>query len=145
MKLNELATLVQRLAIAESGQQADLLKECFEATLGPIKTSSRSGLQRYHDQWLAFDKKLRAEAFESTAMMLVPEGEGYELIHKIAAQTTGFATCDDKIERGDRHCISAKTPAMALAAAAVQAHAVRSFAHDPERVLFEIAEALELQ
>lgn len=71
--MDSLLQLAERCEAAEASEQRALLDEAFDAALGPRRVD-KGGWTCWHDQWLRYRKMLNAEAYESAAMMLVPEG-----------------------------------------------------------------------
>lgn len=142
MEIDRHTDLIIKLVNGEAEEQTDLLKIAFELVLGPVRTE-KGGFTRWHDKWFAFEKMLRAGAFESAAIMLVPAEAGYELMVGLPDGPKGFVSHQFKIDWDDRNCIAAEVPALALAAAAVQAHAVRTLDAEPSEVLEAIAAAIE--
>jgi len=69
----ELLELAGRVEEGERSDQEQLLTEAFEAIKGPLSTRKGS-IVCHHPEWFAFQKMLRALAYESAALALVPEG-----------------------------------------------------------------------
>lgn len=142
MNIDRHTNLIIALINGKAEEQASLLEAAFEMILGPVRTS-KGGFTRWHDKWFAFEKMLRAGAFESAAIMLIPADAGYELMVGLPDGPKGFVSHQFKIDWDDRNCLPAAMPALALAAAAVQAHAVRTIDAEPSEVLEAIAAAIE--
>ncbi len=125
--LLEVATRVEG---ARAEEQRELLIAAFETFKGPRDSYVPGRIRRWHPQWFAFEKMLNAEAFESAAMTLVPEGGSFQVSRGMDADRTGFANIsvagdDPAVEPKDFHAFAA-TPALALTAAALRALAARA-------------------
>jgi hypothetical protein len=109
-------SLISRIEAAGEGEQRELLIEAFTALfsdpLGYI--GNRTDDQRR----IAFLRRLDANAFESAAMMLVPEGWESTVWSKGEA----YLHSPKRPEIPDVGAFAA-TPALALAAACLKAHA----------------------
>lgn len=129
-------SLAERIEAAGVDEQLAMLEEAFEA-LFPAPDSGRSPDDGYG--WAAtvaknpafiawcnlkqrFTAMLDAEAYESAAMMLVPEGCSWELMmSRTAIEAEAFIWDMTDLGTGNRGI--AATPALALAAAAIRAGA----------------------
>jgi hypothetical protein len=117
--VNALIALAERVEAASADEQATLLIEAFDLIDWRSKPGA-AGSVRYNPRWFKFDKMIRAEAYESAAMMLVPEGMGYGVADpKNGVRPSGliFDGQGLAIER------RAATPSLALTAAALRARA----------------------
>lgn len=130
--MTDLHKLAERAAAGSAEQQADLLADAWDA-LGPIARWSAPQVRR-------FGMMIDAGAYESAALMMVPEDSGFQidngLSHWIAlgdkAALCGRATIDypkpDYDGNGDSWIsvrVLAATPALALTAAALRARAAQ--------------------
>jgi len=73
LRTTQFEELAGRCELAERDEQEQLLTEVFEAIKGSVQTR-RGSLVSFHPDWFAFQKMLRALAYESAALTLVPEG-----------------------------------------------------------------------
>ncbi|AXK44040.1 hypothetical protein [Erythrobacter aureus] len=121
---SELAVLAKRTKQASENQQFEILVECFEAVLGPIKTQ-RGNSSRYHDQWLRFDKLLKNSAYETAAMLLIPEGKHLLLSRAPDGSARALLTDDEPTKKDLPGAVNAVHAGLAIAAAAVLATASR--------------------
>jgi hypothetical protein len=129
-----LRSQAERAEKAEASEQREVLEQAFEAIHGPIATGGD------YDLWSAFAKKLWAEAYESAAMMLVPEGWIVNLHRGFDDDGEYWATVElidsFSVERGcdpdDRRAVKSSRgaaeashdpTALALVAASLRAHA----------------------
>lgn len=122
--------LSDRLEQAEAGEQRELLLEAFAAAFPKPFRGHYEPLPE-HSEWvgrrLVFIRKLDAEAFESAALSLVPEGwrlgnlatddpkDGGSTAHLVRIGA-GYGANPD-----DRRWATATTPALAICAAALRA------------------------
>lgn len=109
-----LLALAERVENASEGEQRAMLRLAFAAC---FPTPPSGHLDRaWSAKWSLFDGMLDAYAFESAAMSLVPEGYDWAVFHTNGGLTL-HAWC------GSREDVFAATPALALTAAALRAHA----------------------
>ena len=73
MKSEPYLSLIERCECAERSDQAQILADAFALLKGPPQTR-RGSIVQHHPQLFAFEKMVRAEAFESAAIFLLPEG-----------------------------------------------------------------------
>lgn len=105
--------LAERVEKATADQQAPLLIEAFD--LVDWRQRRRGQIIENNPNWFRFDKMIRAEAYESAAMALVPEGlRGLE--YEISV---GGRKCSAWVYGAPR--CHAATPALALVSAALRA------------------------
>jgi hypothetical protein len=112
----DLLALAERCEQAAAEQQRDLLEEAWWALSGMASSRAR-GLAAIDQRFL---KMLEAEAYESAAMTLVPEGMDWQVGHGIETEHGGrpsnYAWCGE----GEGELRFAATPALALCAAALR-------------------------
>lgn len=139
----ELLDLADRCEKADASEQRAVLEAAY-LIINPERDTTVEG----HFEWLPFERMLDAEAYESAAMMLVPEGwnirieqtskgqrddntSGEELYawaaHLIHDNDTGYANRKRSIH-GWKHAYAA-TPALALVAACCRARAAEGGEH----------------
>lgn len=101
----------------------------FDACLSRSEPS-RPGTVTWTREWLRFQKLINAEAWLDAAMTLVPEGWGWLVSQPNAkAIASGLLKKDTpvmgEVQNGidRRFTVAAATPALALTAAALRAHA----------------------
>lgn len=113
--------LATRLEQGTAEQQRELLIAVFEVIHGERIVRHHTGRTTYHPLWFKFNKMLNAEAYESAALMLVPEGWTWTL------RSSGFF----ELRHPDKCNLDTEgreiTLALALAAAALRA---RENSHD---------------
>lgn len=108
-------TLAERIEAAGVEQQRAMLEEAYHALL-PYNSPLYD-----HQHRARFIGLLDAEAYESAAMMLLPEGASWVIAsHMMAANVFGYRNGSEYFDATSRY---AATPALALAAAAIRAGA----------------------
>lgn len=123
----DLEALAARVEAAEAADQCALLIEAFEGINGPRCRNTVHGTLKFADGWFAFKKMLDAEAYESAALQLVPEGwtrltdntDGREIVELYCPDYDKHGWVPQPIERGS-HPTSL---ALAMCAAALLARA----------------------
>lgn len=115
-----LLELAARCEAAIAEQQAPLLIEAFDLTNWRSRAKGR--LVEHNPQWWRFDKMIRAEAFESAAMTLVPEGHDTQ-VHLFFGRDGEGSAIVTPLKRIGLPRIFAATPALALTAAALRSRA----------------------
>lgn len=117
-----LLSLAERVEAASTYETASLLIEAFDLT--NWRSKRRDSLVTHNPQWFAFDKLICHRGFLDAVMSLVPEGWQWEV------KSTGEALVyDDRSSDGSGYVEfagDAATPALALLAAALRAHASQS-------------------
>lgn len=122
-------TLTSRIETAGPEQQRESMEEAWEA-LNPIPDGrhpvSKAG--EYARRWFSFTAMLDAQAYESAAMLLVPEGCGVYLNRYWSGSHVGPVWSAELVFGGIPSdprrvfdCFDAATPALALAAACIRA------------------------
>jgi hypothetical protein len=76
--------LADVVRMAPASEEAAILIEVFEALKGPMRTELRHGLWRWNEGGQAFWRMIRANAFESAALTLLPAGFVFELHPTVA-------------------------------------------------------------
>lgn len=112
-----LLELALRVEAGTAEEQASLLIKAFDAT--DWRSKRRGSLISHNPRWFRFGKMIHAEAFESAALMLEPEG--YGICIRRFCDGTGNATVYAP-ETSSPPSVAA-TPALALASASLRAHA----------------------
>lgn len=113
-----LLALAERCEAADASEQRELLWEAFLA-LQARPDDHTPGVKEWSWLWNRFNLMTGAEAYESAAMMLVPEGYGVKVRRWVNGR--GAAGCYPSESADDWH--NAATPALALCAAALRARA----------------------
>ncbi len=124
------ADLLARVEAAEAGEQRALLSEAFGELFPEPSADWRSNYAEEREAWnswsmrrSAFRRMLDASAFESAAMMLVPEGRKVMLGEEL--KDVRWRATLSHYDAGDlvwRHPFAfAPTPALALTAACLRA------------------------
>ena len=114
----EIDALIARAEQAGEEEQREVLEEAAAFIWGVECRGVIIHDPELFDRLCAFDDMLDAEAYESAAMMLVPEGRGWEL-------RSGWALVWPKTVSGYVYCAleaEATTPAIALVAAILKTH-----------------------
>lgn len=120
-KAETLRALADHVEKATADQQGEMLETAWNA-LGPITRPTP-------EQATSFARKLDAEAYESAALMLVPEGEGHwPQVYYTGINPTNPNSQRCRVElwgKGLRRLArsNAATPALAFCAAALRAQA----------------------
>jgi hypothetical protein len=117
-----LLELADRIEQAEPSEQRELLLQAGAAIFGP------TGMQWPGATYFNFKALLDIgtdEAFTAASMMLIPPGS--ELVTLVLINRDGY-TPSAGID-GGRHIGHAATPALALAAASLKAHAIKETSH----------------
>lgn len=119
-------TLIERLEQATADQQRELLVSAYEAIHGERPCLAGRKLGRWLSNFQPFSKMLDAQAYESAAMTLVPEGWVLAALSQVddsrpvrqwfVELRRGFKTSYDKAIP-----VWAPTPAIALCIAALRA------------------------
>lgn len=73
MKSEPYITLIDRCEPGVADDQAQLLFDAFELLKGPRQTR-KGAIVHHHPEIFAFERMVRANAFESAAISLLPEG-----------------------------------------------------------------------
>ena len=118
-----LLALGERVEGASIDEQRALLIEAFIAILGPASILKKSGIRAWNPHWTRFNRMLGADAFESAAMMLVPEDMRDEIeittLYCVARVTINMNHGDDGCPfYGSNDCNSIS---LAICAAALRA------------------------
>lgn len=121
-----LLELAERCEGASADEQATLLIEAFDLIDWRSKPGRSAGITQHNPRWFKFDKMIRAEAYESAAMMLVPEGddisgERFRLEHWNAASVIHAAHVRATAWVPGAIRVYAASPALALTAASLRA------------------------
>ena len=112
----QLLALAARVEAAKAGEQRELLIVAFSLIFPDHYMEGRSGIGP--SRWSTFKQMIDPGAYESAAMQLVPEGwrKSYDDLDD--------GRCGWRFERDNEQIYSnAATPALALTAAALRAHA----------------------
>ena len=119
--------LIERVEAASPAMQYALLDEAWEALAQSSATFRRFACAHcvgFGTSAGKFAAALEANAFESAAVNLVPEGWYWRAGHGVL--WPGWAHLNrkhpDHCDRGDEHSAHAETPALALCAASLRAH-----------------------
>ena len=117
----ELLALADRVVAAIAEQQSYMLELAYQEIHG-IYPGAHISLPSHA---LRFGRMVRAEAYESAAMSLVPEGWGFVLASKGIDDDNPDKWCVNIAQDPDDagRLTFAATPALALTAAALRAHA----------------------
>jgi hypothetical protein len=119
----KLLTLIERVEGATADQQREMLLEAYSA----IYPDNPLGYWTSTDRARRFVAMLEAEAFESAAMTLVPEGRKVTIEHEpnCGFAMAGYAQARVYMpnKRDGYDVAEATTPALALTAACLRAHA----------------------
>jgi len=125
MSATDLTTLASRVEAATAEMQGKMLDEAWEACAqhsAEFRRFACAYLTSFGTNAGKFAMAMDAHAYESAAMMLVPEGCGWELVKRMAL---GNYAATVKTE-GLYSICPAATPALALTAACLRALAGRS-------------------
>lgn len=119
--MTDLLSLAVRVEAAEAREQRALLMEAYETVFGGPECTPINKWPGYSSpRWDRFHMMLDAEAYESAAMTLVPEGWTWTLNH-LERSTSAHMLSPGPYPTKARAV--AATPALALAAAALRARA----------------------
>lgn len=133
--LNPLLELAERVEAGERCDQYALLAEALIAIRGPLQSNPRPGIVVHNRHWFRFKRMLDAEAYESAAMTLIPEGwalDGLSMWPGSKSLDACRANLLGTYERNGERWHNSKcgrtkgsgaTPANALTAACLRAHA----------------------
>lgn len=131
--LNPFEALAERVEAGERCDQHDLLKDAFIALRGPIQSNPRPGIVAHNRHWFRFKRMLDAEAYESAAMTLIPEGDRDISFERSSRGGRDFklwqvrialeTVAEDPEETGPIALGEADTLALSLTAASLRAHA----------------------
>lgn len=129
--MTNLLTLAQQIEQATEDQQQDMLINAWQMMFPFIDQSAQSA--RW-DSWSKFSRMLSVKAYESAAMMLVPDGTGHDPYWMLkAANPNNPKGCRSEIwvkDKGHPFRGRAATPALALAAACCRAVAQEREPHN---------------
>lgn len=115
--MTDLTTLADRVEAGTVEMQRELLKSVADHLWGFAFAPENMCPDNWVKRWASFDRKLEAEAYVDAAMMLKPDGWTWSIA------SNGYAEVRHPRFR-TRDCEGrAETPALALAAAALRAHA----------------------
>lgn len=128
MTPHSLTDLIERVEAASPHIQAALLEEAWEACAAhslAFRSFATSPCSGFGTNAGKFGAAMDARAYESAAVMLVPEGWYWRCGHGVL--WPGWAHLNvkhpDHCDYGDEHSAHAETPALALCAAALKARA----------------------
>lgn len=127
-----LLSLAERVEAASADETVSLLFDAFDLT--NWRSKRRGSLVTHNPQWFAFVEFIRGRGFIDAAMSLVPEGwflqfsdwQHPTLRARGPWQAILVQDRDDLSGVFDARCDHAATPALALTAAALRAHASQS-------------------
>ena len=125
--MTDLLDLAARVEAAGADEQYQMLAMAFDAVFPEHELQGTPHIEWKHE-YRAFRNMLAAEAYESAAMMLVPDGYAFGCGHGTDLERfPGWAWCG----KDEGAYIFAETPALALTAACLRAHHARE-AQDAE-------------
>ena len=111
---NDLTALAARMQEAQAEEQRELLEAAYKL-LNPRKGLGWDRAIQHADKQCRFDSMIYGQAYESAALMLIPDGFDWAMFRTNGGLTI-HAWC------GSRDETFAQTPALAIASSALLAH-----------------------